>query len=167
MISTVYVLDANVFIEAAKRYYAFDLVPLFWACLIDYADAGYIRSIDRVKQELERGKDEVAGWAKGEFAHAFASTNNKDVVDAWWDTIMWADAHPQFHDSVKAHFRQEDTADPWLVAYARVNSCVIVTQEQPAPDAKNKIPLPSVCQEFNVPHIDTFQMLRELGVCFS
>lgn len=27
--STVYVLDANVFIEAARRYYAFDIAPVF------------------------------------------------------------------------------------------------------------------------------------------
>jgi hypothetical protein len=27
---SVYVLDANVFIEAARRYYAFDLATRFW-----------------------------------------------------------------------------------------------------------------------------------------
>jgi len=31
---SVYVLDANVFIEAARRYYAFDIAPKFWDTLI-------------------------------------------------------------------------------------------------------------------------------------
>lgn len=50
-----YVLDANVFIEAAHRYYAFDLVPRFWDSLLHHAEDGVIGSIDRVKQELDRG----------------------------------------------------------------------------------------------------------------
>ena len=49
-----YVLDANVFIEAAHRYYAFDLAPRFWESLEHHAANGRVRSIDRVRQELER-----------------------------------------------------------------------------------------------------------------
>ncbi|MHB9112955.1 MAG: DUF4411 family protein, partial [Thermoleophilia bacterium] len=40
-----YLLDANVFIEAANRYYAFDLVPAFWQALIDHATNGELLSI--------------------------------------------------------------------------------------------------------------------------
>ena len=32
-----YLLDANVFIEAAKGYYAFDIAPRFWEALISEA----------------------------------------------------------------------------------------------------------------------------------
>lgn len=49
MSDLVYVLDANVFIEAARRYYAFDLAPKFWDSLIEQVDCGVIESIDRVK----------------------------------------------------------------------------------------------------------------------
>lgn len=51
----VYVLDANVFIQAARRYYAFDLAPAFWRALVDHASEGRVQSIDRVLRELERG----------------------------------------------------------------------------------------------------------------
>ncbi len=60
--SSVYSLDANVFIEAARRYYAFDLVPRFWTGLEELARNGRIRSVDRVKQQLEKGKDLLAEW---------------------------------------------------------------------------------------------------------
>jgi hypothetical protein len=33
-ISRAFVLDANVFIEAHRRYYAFDIAPLFWTMVI-------------------------------------------------------------------------------------------------------------------------------------
>jgi len=37
-----YILDANVFIEATRRYYAFDLAPKFWDSLVHYAANGQI-----------------------------------------------------------------------------------------------------------------------------
>ena len=67
----IYVLDTNVFIEAARRYYAFDIAPHFWQMLNDHANHGHILSIDRVKVELERGKDELAEWASGSFHEHF------------------------------------------------------------------------------------------------
>ena len=147
MISTVYVLDANVFIEAARHYYAFDLVPAFWKCLVDHAEAGHIRSVDRVKEELERVKDRLKSWAQDEFDGAFASTDEEDVIGVYTDIIDWAQHNEQFSDAAKAGFA--GAADPWLVAYARARTCVVVTHEQPAPDAKRRIPLPDVCLQFD------------------
>lgn len=46
---SVYVLDANVFIEASRHYYSFDLVPKFWETLVHYASNRQVVSIDRVK----------------------------------------------------------------------------------------------------------------------
>jgi len=74
-----YVLDANVFIEAARRYYAFDLVPRFWTSLEQLAREGRLRSVDRVGRELARGQDRLAEWASSEFGAAFASTDGPEV----------------------------------------------------------------------------------------
>ncbi len=82
-----YVLDSNVFIEAARRYYAFDLAPPFWESLVQNSANGRIYSIDRVKQELERGKDELATWTTSQFNDAFASTDEEDVVAVYTDII--------------------------------------------------------------------------------
>lgn len=62
-----YLLDANVFIEAARRYYAFDIAPPFWEALLEFAEKGKLISIDRVKNELLRGKDELSTWVKRSF----------------------------------------------------------------------------------------------------
>lgn len=83
MSSDVYVLDANVFIEASRRYYAFDLAPGFWSSLIHHANSGRIKSIDRIKQELERGKDDLTEWINHNFHEAFASTNDADILDSY------------------------------------------------------------------------------------
>jgi len=55
-----FLLDANIFIEAHRRYYAFDIAPPFWMALINHAKNGRLLSIDRVEIELKRGGDELA-----------------------------------------------------------------------------------------------------------
>lgn len=154
------VLDANVFIEAARRYYAFDLAPAFWESLVHHAASGRIKSIDRVEQELERGKDELAKWIKENFNHACVSTDETDVIQSFGEIMAWVQAQSQFSDAAKADFA--NGADGWLVAYAKVRGCVVVTHEVPAPDARRKVPIPNVCQAFDVAFVDTFEMLRTL-----
>ena len=160
-----YVLDANVFMEAAARYYALDLAPRFWESLVEHARTGRVMSIDRVQRELTRGKDELAQWANADFSSAFMSTDSPEVIDGYGELMRWVQSQNQFSDAAKADFASG--ADGWLVAYARANGCVVVTQEVLNPDVKRKVPIPNVCRAFNVPWIDTFTMLRNLGVRFD
>ncbi|MDE3226391.1 MAG: DUF4411 family protein [Nitrospirota bacterium] len=161
----VYVLDANVFIQAARRYYAFDLAPRFWDSLVSHAANGQIRSIDRVKQELERGNDELAEWIETNFGNAVVSTDEADIIQIFGEIMVWMQAQGQYTDAAKADFASG--ADGWLVAYGKVKGCVVVTHEVLNPDIKRKVPIPNVCQAFDVPFIDTFEMLRRLGVRFA
>jgi len=160
-----YVLDANVFIQAARRYYAFDLAPRFWDSLVHHAGSGQLRSIDRVLWELDRGKDELAAWVNNDLSDSFASTDEADVIQAFGEIMAWVQEQSQFSDSAKADFASG--ADGWLVAYAKVKDCVVVTHEALNPVVRRKVPIPNVCQAFTVPYIDTFEMLRRLGVRFS
>lgn len=159
-----YVLDANVFIEAARRYYAFDLVPQYWTSLIALAKSGQLLSIDRVKDEIDRGKDLLADWADTEFAQWFTSTDDADVVQAYGEIMVWGHSQDQFTEAAKAEFAQAENADAWVIAYARAKGCTVTTEEQFAGGVKRRIPIPNVCQGIGVPCVDTFRMLRDLGV---
>lgn len=165
MDNSIYLLDANVFIEAARRYYAFDIAPPFWEILVHHAANELLHSIDRVKHELERGKDELASWATNQFNDAFASTDEEDVIESYSEIMSWVQAQGQFLDAAKADFATG--ADGWLVAYAKAKDRIIVTHEQPANDARRKVPIPNVCEAFGVSYVDTFEMMRRLGVRFS
>lgn len=157
-----YLLDASVFVEAARRYYAFDIAPRFWERLIEHASSGAVGSIERVREELDRGKDAVAAWAKDKFSDAFSPTDDGDVLACYRRVMNWVQNQTQFTDAAKAEFA--DVADGWLVALAVVKPCIVVTQEVLASSARRRVPLPNVCVGFNVRYIDTFAMLRELGV---
>ena len=56
-----FVLDANIFIEAHRRYYGLDFCPGFWESLAHFAGQGRLLSIDRVYRELEKGRDALLG----------------------------------------------------------------------------------------------------------
>ncbi len=157
-----YVLDADVFMTAARSYYAFDVAPGFWQGLIQQASSGHVLSIDHVKQEIDRGKDELTQWANQTFHSSFASTAQDDVVEAYRRIMGWAHDENQFKDSSKAEFAS--CADGWLVAYAMAKGCVVVTNEKLEPNIKRKIKIPNVCQAFGVPYINTFAMMRALRI---
>lgn len=148
--------------EAAKHYYAFDLAPGFWETLARFASQGRIRSVDPVKVELVRGGGYLAKWASNDFAHAFASIDDQNVFQEYERIIEWVENQNQFFDAAKAQFAKG--ADGWLIAYAKVNGYVVVTLEVLNPAIKRKVPIPNICQEFHVPYVDTFEMLKDLGL---
>ncbi len=159
----VYLLDANTFIEAARRYYAFDLAPSFWNHLVRLAAEGKIASIDRIKKQIEDGNDALAQWVKdGNMVHAFASTEQDDVIAAYREIITWVQNNTQFTNAARARFANDP--DGWLVAYAKAKNYIVVTHEVVRPEAKNRVMIPNICQQFGVPFVNTFDMLRALGV---
>src|SRR3989304_6097538 len=93
-----YLLDANVFIEAAKRYYAFDIAPGFWQKLAQLAGQVRVRRVDRVQKELMKGNDQLADWAKNHFAGAFLSTDEPQVIAKYQEVMRWVSAQGQFFD---------------------------------------------------------------------
>ena len=165
MTAPTFLVDADVFIAAKNRYYAFDICPGFWNSLVHHASNGTARSIDRVKSELLAGRDteDLVQWVKNDLpAGFFLDTNAEDVLAAYAEVMLWVQRRPQFVDSAKAKFATE--ADGWLVAYAASRDAVVVTNEQPRPDSRNRILLPGVCAQFDVTFRDTFFLLRQLGI---
>jgi hypothetical protein len=164
----VFLLDSDVFIAAKNAYYAFDICPGFWKALLDVHQRGRARSIDRIRNELLSGRKEedLVQWVKNDVPEEFFHDSNADDVSAAYAEVMlWVQRNPQYFDRAKAKFATE--ADGWLVAYSMVHRTVVVTNEQPRPDSRNRVLLPDVCVQFKVPHKDTFLMLREVAVRFD
>ena len=161
-----YLLDANVYITAHRNFYAFDLCPGFWDCLIHYFNAGRILSIDRVRGELLGQNDTLSRWVDADCpAGMFVTSLENAVTDAYREVMRWVYGNPQFFQNAKDEFSRG--ADGWLVAYARVHNATLVTLERYAAEARNKVPLPNVCDQFGVLRKDTFEMLSELGARFD
>jgi len=171
---SVYVLDANVFIEAHKRYYSFDIAPGFWAALLKYAKQGEIISIDKVQDEINDGynlknpnePDDLAIWAKDKFQPYFMTTKTEEVLQEYRKMIKWAFNNDYYSIAVKNEFADLTNADCWVIAYAKAYDNILVTDEI-LNENKKKIPIPKVCVQFDVHYVNTFQMLRKLGIVLN
>lgn len=160
-----YLLDANAFIEAKDRYYAFDICPGYWSSLIAQHDSKRLCSIDRIAEELNEQDDVVKQWIENEVPDTFfKKTEDQAVIDKFQEMVNWVYSQSRFTEAAKSEFAS--VADGWVIAYAAVNGLIVVTHEQYAPEARRKVPMPNVCVEFEVAYVDTFAMLRELGEKF-
>ncbi|MFW6106846.1 MAG: DUF4411 family protein [bacterium] len=163
-----YVLDTDVFIAAKNSYYAFAICPGFWDSLIHHYHKGNVCSIDRVRSELLAGRktEDLVQWVKEQLpAEFFMDTDAEAVANAYSQVMLWVQRNAQYFDQAKATFATE--ADGWLVAYAMVHDVMVITNEQPRPQSRNRILLPDVCVQFNVTYKDTFAMLNELAVRYE
>ena len=163
--SSVFILDANLFIEAFRRYYGLDLCPGFWECLIHYFHSRRLKSIDRVRNELVSYGDELSDWVENAPRELFVSSLESSVTGAYREIMSWTYGNEQFHDAAKNEFSRG--ADGWLAAYAKAHGGVVVTQEVSQPDVRRRVPLPNACDRFDIAYIDTFDMLRRLEVRFD
>ena len=155
-----FVLDANVFISANNMYYAPDLCAEFWRRLADCNEEGTVLSIDRVYDELARHEDPLSTWS-GENRSMFVSIRNDRVEEKYADMAEWV-RRGQYRAEALEEF--SSAADGWLAAFASVTGSTLVTHEQSAPGSRNRVKLPDVCEAFDIPYVNTFDMLRRLGI---
>ncbi len=159
-----FLLDANVLISAHRSYYAFDICPGFWeAVKAGHAEAR-IFSTHRVLAELRRGGDALLAWVEAELPEGFfLDDSSADVISEYGPMMQWVQSR-DFHTSAKTKFASD--ADEWLVAMAKHGGYVLVTHEARR-EAKAKVPMPNVCDEFGVNYCNTFEMLRALTCRFQ
>jgi hypothetical protein len=91
-----------------------------------------------------RKTEDFVQWVKNEMPAAFLiGTDGGTVTSAYGEVMLWVQRNPQYLDQAKAKFATE--ADGWLVAYAMAKNVVIITNEQPRPQSRNRILLLDVC----------------------
>jgi hypothetical protein len=161
----IYLLDANILIQAHKGYYGFDLCPGFWKAIVRQHHENRVFSIDRVKQEIVKGKDKLAQWTDVKAPKTFfKKTDDKTIIEQFAGMMAWVQSEPQYKPEAKDEFAT--VADGWLIACAKVEGLIVVTGELYKPDIQKKVPIPNVCRQFAVECVNTFQMLRELHIQF-
>jgi Domain of unknown function (DUF4411) len=157
----IYALDANVLIQAKDAYYRFSFCPAFWDFLPRACSEGHMLSIDKIHTELSIGGDALANYANAKLGNDFfRDSGEADVIAAFAQLVIWVNAQPQFSPSAKGEFASG--VDGWLIAYAKVHGCIVVTQETLAPDAKRRVPIPNVCIAASVGYCNTFEMLESI-----
>ena len=157
-----YLLDANVFIQARRGDYAFDLCPGFWDWIDRANGQGIVFSVDPVRLELLAGGDVLSQWVAARGAMFLQP-------GAGWmghlaDAAAWAQAHPLYLPAAKAEFLA--VADSMLVAAGRALRYAVVTHEIREPARAGRIKIPDACDALGVAAMTPREMLRAQGARF-
>jgi len=154
-----------VFIQAHRRYYAFDIHPGFWKCLEHLFQERRIVSIDSVRDELLKGEDNLTDWTKRLLGHFYFSTENPSIVTKYKSIMDWLDREERYDKSARDQFA--DSADVWLISCAFAQNQILVTEEVYNAQIRKRVPIPNVARQFGVETVITFTMLRRLGIQFD
>lgn len=163
----IFLLDTNILITVKNSYYAFPICPGFWDSLIDYGSKTRILSIDKVKEEINKGRsdDELKDWVNRYLpATFFKSTRDEDVINLYREINNQVEDNLQYSSEAKSKFIAG--ADPWLISYAKAKSCVLLTHETYDALTKNKVKIPNIYKEIGVEVLNTYDMLKTLGIQF-
>ncbi len=160
----VYIMDANVFIQAKNGYYAFDICPGFWVWLDRIVDDGHVVTIAKVYDELANQDDDLSIWIRERREAPWIEANDAPEIQAAFEQVTAYVHSMAVQDRAKAWFLGK--ADPWLIARAMVKGGTVVTHEKRDPDARKRVKIPDVADAFGVPCQDTFTILRLLEARF-
>ena len=164
-----FLIDSNSFITPYKRYYAFDLVPTYWETLSEQTKTKRLILLDMVKQEIEKGNDELKNWIAASQGFAICKHVSPEIIDQYSEVLRYVQHCGLYKPEALRTWSENDVADPWLIAAAAVEGYTIITDEGPSGGLSRKTPnraakIPDVAKHFNVKTDNLFYMMRELGI---
>lgn len=163
---TKYIIDANILIQAYRKYYTMDVFISFWSHVQRLAESDVVVSIDKVGNEIIPGGDDLASWCIAQLPTRFFM-NSAVCLGAYANIISQVTALNKYTPNALAEFSQVGESDAFLVAMALTPSpddYVLVTEEHSEPNRINKVKIPDVCSMVGVRHINTIEMLKELNI---
>ena len=154
----IYCLDTSAFMQAWNSYYSPALAETYWTQLDQLAKDGLIFCPIEVKREIQVKDDGLKGWIKDR--DFFFRDITLEIQQHLRDIMA---KFPRLVDSTK----QRSVADPWVIAYAIHYRATVVTNEIGSGLGTNRIKIPDVCKEFNVPCINEFEFVKAVGIRFN
>ncbi|QYH20208.1 DUF4411 family protein [Corynebacterium aquatimens] len=147
---TSYTLDTNILIGLA-RLYPREHFESLWMRIEELVVAGRCCVRTMVAEEVKRGSDDLLAWTTSldGFVH--------DHVSEEFETVRQINtAHPGWV------IAQKNAADPFVIAHAKVESSVIVSNEKRkgAGTQDHNLSIPNVADEHGVECINFFDLLR-------
>ncbi len=164
-----YLMDTNSFVTPSRLYYQFSMFPRYWDYIRGKIEDGIIVLLDKVRDEIlaPGNKDDLAVWFEGLEVANLINHKEQEIINAYAAVMQSIQADRCYKESAISVWSEKSTADPWLIAAAKVYGLSIVTFEtrnnslnpfKPSRQAK----IPDIAEKFNVPVIDLFNMLKEL-----
>jgi len=155
-----YLLDANVLIDANRDYYPIERIPEFWEWLINVGNNENVKIPIEILEELKEGNDNLAKWAKQKEVSSALLLNEEAKVSVVSSIINEAYAPDLTDDEVVKIGR-----DPFLVSYAikdKSNRSIVTTESSKPRRKRANRHVPDVCDSLGVMWCNSFDLLKDL-----
>ena len=154
-----YLLDANVLIDANRDYYPLDRVPEFWDWLVDCGAKRRVKIPLEMYEEVLAGKDDdLTRWAKD---NRDALLLDEDVNETLVARVTDSGYAPDLSDEEVERVGR----DPFLIAYAlgdRTRRTVVTTEVSKPTKQRANRHIPDVCDGLGVLYCNTYEFIRAL-----
>jgi hypothetical protein len=155
-----YLLDANVLIDANRDYYPIARVPEFWEWLVYNGTKARVKIPLEVYEEIKDGKDNLAKWGRDPEVKEALLLDEEPDPSTVARVVNDGYAPDLTDDEVEKLGR-----DPFLMAYALAapgdRSIVTTEGSKPKKQRANRH-IPDVCDKLGIPSCNTFELVREL-----
>jgi hypothetical protein len=147
-----YSFDTSAYINGQRDLLPPRIFSQLWANIEAMIDAGSIRSVDVVKDEIKKRDDDVKAWAAGQ-SDLFLPLS-EDVQLATRDVLA-------VHRRLVGVGGRRNAADPFVIGLALVHSGKVVTEEKRKNLASPHIP--DVCDAMGVEWTNLIGFVDEQG----
>lgn len=156
-----YIFDTNIFIRS-KNEMPMDIWPTFWERFREMVNSDEIFTSITVKDEIDKGKDELTEWLKQNAPKSFYLSLDADVMAQYTITQNWAKSNSVYTQTALNTFA--NVADAYLVATAAAKQMTLVTYEGSSPNSKKRVMIPDACNALGVRCCDLNTVLKEMGI---
>ena len=153
-----YLLDANVLIDANRDYYPIRRVPEFWNWLVYMDEREQVKVPQEVYEKVTDANDDLATWLKN---NRGAMLLAEDVDLALVNRVIERGYAPDLTDDEIEQLNE----DPFLIAYALADikqRCVVTTERSRPKRQRANRHIPDVSNDFGICCRNTFQLIDEL-----
>ena len=156
-----YLLDANVLIDADRDYYSLDRVPEFWDWLQHHGQAGNVKTCIEVFEEVTDGNGSLPEWLRRDAVRS-ALLLDEESDPAVVSRIVNEGYAPDLTDIEIITVGR----DPFLIAHAMTDiadRCVVTTESSAPAKRRQNRRVPDVCNQFKVQWCSEFAFFRALN----
>lgn len=146
-----YSFDTSSFLNGRRDLLPPTTFPTLWSNVEAMIEAGLIRSIDLVRDELSKRDDDVLAWAKAQ-PDLFVPV----VPDVQEAVRIVLREHPRLIGIGSGRSR----ADPFVIALAVARDGTVVTEETLSRSSRSPR-IPDVCQALGVPWLNLMGFVQE------
>jgi hypothetical protein len=157
----IYLLDANVLIDANRDYYPIARIPEFWEWLVYMGNKGKVKIPTEIHDEIKDGRDDLAVWAR-DSGTTKALLLNEELTMKQVSKVITKGYAPDLNEDEIGQIGR----DAFLIAYALsspANRCVVTTEVSKPKRMRANRHVPDVCKTFEISCCHTHEFTRTLS----